>query len=59
MVVTADIPLAARCLEAGAAEVFDVTYSDHCPVAIGIELPEGLRLASARPVITVESGGWL
>lgn len=51
--------LVSKRLKTSAAEVFDVTYSDHCPVAIEIELPESLQLASARPIITVESGGWL
>lgn len=51
--------LVSERLEASAAEVFDVAFSDHCPVAIEIELPASLHLESARPVITVESGGWL
>ncbi len=37
------------------ADVLDVTYSDHCPVALEIELPEGLSLQPAtRSVISVE-----
>jgi endonuclease/exonuclease/phosphatase family metal-dependent hydrolase len=44
-------------LRAGAAEVLDVTYSDHCPVAVDIVLPAGLELVEAqRPVLSVEVG---
>ena len=47
-------------LEADAAEVFDVAYSDHLPVAIEIKLPEAVELSEAtRPVLAVESGGWI
>ena len=47
-------------LEVDSAEVFDVAYSDHLPVAVEIELPEGVELPEAtRPVIAVESGGWI
>ena len=49
--------LVSRTLRAGAAEVFDVTYSDHCPVAVEIELPEEVELQEAtRPVIDVVPG---
>ncbi len=38
------------------AEVLDVTYSDHCPVALEVELPEGMNLQPAtRSVISVEA----
>jgi endonuclease/exonuclease/phosphatase family metal-dependent hydrolase len=38
------------------AEVLDVTYSDHCPVALEVELPAGLSLKPAtRSVISVEA----
>jgi endonuclease/exonuclease/phosphatase family metal-dependent hydrolase len=49
--------LVSETLNAGPAEVIDVTFSDHCPVALEIELPEGVRLHEAtRPVISVEAG---
>jgi hypothetical protein len=33
-----------------------MTFSDHCPVALEIDLPAGLRLqAATRPVISVHS----
>ncbi|MBT8058441.1 MAG: endonuclease/exonuclease/phosphatase family protein [Gammaproteobacteria bacterium] len=49
--------LVSRTLRAGVAEVFDVTYSDHCPVAVEIELPEEVELQEAtRPVIDVVPG---
>ena len=49
--------LVSRTLQAGTAEVFDVTYSDHCPVAVDIELPEAVKLQRAtRPVIDVVPG---
>ena len=48
--------LVSEKLKTGVAEVYDVTFSDHCPIAIEIELPEGLHLPRAtRPVITVQS----
>jgi endonuclease/exonuclease/phosphatase family metal-dependent hydrolase len=38
------------------AKVLDVTYSDHCPVALEVELPEGMSLqAATRSVISVEA----
>ncbi len=49
--------LVSQSLKAGVAEVLDVTYSDHCPVALEIELPEGVDLHEAtRPVLSVEVG---
>ena len=49
--------LVSETLHAGTAEVLDVTFSDHCPVALEIDLPKGLRLKEAsRPVISVETG---
>lgn len=52
--------LVSERLAVESAEVFDVTFSDHCPVSLEIELPESLSLSEAtRPVITVESGGWI
>lgn len=48
--------LVSKTLNVGVAEVFDVTFSDHCPVALEIELPEKLNLPPAtRPVISVQS----
>jgi endonuclease/exonuclease/phosphatase family metal-dependent hydrolase len=38
------------------AKVLDVTYSDHCPVTLEVELPSGLGLQPAtRSVISVEA----
>ncbi len=38
------------------SEVLDVTYSDHCPVVLEVELPPGLELLPAtRSVISVEA----
>ena len=51
--------LVSESLETGKAEVFDVVYSDHCPVGLEIRLPADVKLPAARPVITLESGGWL
>ena len=51
--------LVSETLRVGKAEVFDVPFSDHCPVALELELPAGLQLPAARPVITVETGGWV
>jgi len=48
--------LVSKTLKAGVAEVIDVTFSDHCPVTLEIELPEGVRLPEAtRPVVSVEA----
>ncbi len=49
--------LVSQSLAAGAAEVLDISYSDHCPVALEIQLPETVRLREAtRPVFSVEVG---
>jgi endonuclease/exonuclease/phosphatase family metal-dependent hydrolase len=49
--------LVSHTLQAGTAEVLDVTLSDHCPVALEISLPGDMRLKKAsRPVISVETG---
>jgi endonuclease/exonuclease/phosphatase family metal-dependent hydrolase len=51
-----DHMLVSRTLQVGVAEVLDVTYSDHCPVALEITLPPELKLQEAtRPVISIES----
>jgi endonuclease/exonuclease/phosphatase family metal-dependent hydrolase len=48
--------LVSERLRTGVAEVFDMTFSDHCPVALEIALPEELKLqAATRPVISVQS----
>lgn len=36
-------------LKAGTAEVLDVNFSDHCPVALEIVLPDEVRLKEALP----------
>jgi len=47
--------LVSRHLACGKADVLDVTYSDHCPVVLEIELPPEIQLLPAtRPVISVE-----
>jgi endonuclease/exonuclease/phosphatase family metal-dependent hydrolase len=44
-------------LVAGTPQVLDATHSDHCPVAIEIDLPAGLELIEPRrPVLSVEVG---
>ena len=49
--------LVSENLVANEAQVLDVTYSDHCPVALDIELPGGLELIEPqRPVLSVEVG---
>jgi len=49
--------LVSQSLAAGPAQVLDVTYSDHCPVAMEIELPPALSLHPAvRPVVSTEVG---
>ena len=49
--------LISKSLTASSAEVLDVSYSDHCPVAIDISLPEGLELVEPqRPVLSVQVG---
>jgi len=48
--------LVSRTLVSGEAAVLDVTYSDHCPVTLEVELPTGIRLQPAtRSVISVEA----
>lgn len=52
-----DHVLVSETLEAGVAEVLDVAFSDHCPVALEVTLPKELKLQEAtRPVISVETG---
>ena len=53
--------LVSETLHTGTAEVFDVTFSDHCPVALEIELPGDVCLPKATPraAVTVQSGGSL
>jgi len=49
--------LVSENLVASEAQVLDVTYSDHCPVALDIEVPGGLDLIEPqRPVLSVEVG---
>jgi endonuclease/exonuclease/phosphatase family metal-dependent hydrolase len=49
--------LVSRHLVCEKADVLDVTYSDHCPVVLEIELPPEIHLLPAtRPVISVEVG---
>jgi len=49
--------LVSERLSAGPARVLDVAYSDHCPVALEIEIPPGLKLTEPqRPVFNVEVG---
>jgi len=49
--------LVSETLLSGEAQVLDVTYSDHCPVAVEIEVPRGLELVEPqRPVLSVEVG---
>ncbi|MDX1380894.1 MAG: endonuclease/exonuclease/phosphatase family protein [Xanthomonadales bacterium] len=44
-------------LAANGAKVIDVTYSDHCPVAVEIQLPDRLQLVEAkRRVLGLEAG---
>jgi endonuclease/exonuclease/phosphatase family metal-dependent hydrolase len=48
--------LVSRGLESAQARVLDVAYSDHCPVALELDLPTETRLQQAtRPVVQVES----
>ena len=51
--------LVSESLTVGAAEVFDLTFSDHCPVALEISLPGELPLPAARPVVSLETSGWV
>ncbi|MDT8319899.1 MAG: endonuclease/exonuclease/phosphatase family protein [Xanthomonadales bacterium] len=49
--------LVSRTLAASKAEVLNVGYSDHCPLAVEIELPDSFRLKeAARPVLSIEAG---
>jgi endonuclease/exonuclease/phosphatase family metal-dependent hydrolase len=49
--------LVSEKLVASEAQVLEVTYSDHCPVALEIEVPGGLELIEPqRPVLSVEVG---
>ena len=41
--------LVSESLNTCAANVYDVTLSDHCPVAVEIELPESVSLPKATP----------
>jgi endonuclease/exonuclease/phosphatase family metal-dependent hydrolase len=44
-------------LASGTPEVLDVSYSDHCPIAIDIETPPELELIEPqKPVLSVEIG---
>jgi len=50
--------LVSERLRTGTAEVFDMTFSDHCPIALEITLPDGMQLeAATRPVLSVERSG--
>jgi endonuclease/exonuclease/phosphatase family metal-dependent hydrolase len=49
--------LVSERLAVGEAQVLDVTYSDHCPVTVEIELPASLQLIEPqRPVLSIEVG---
>lgn len=51
-----DHVLISEKLQAGEAEVLDVDFSDHCPVALDIFLPDEVRLKQASPsAISVQS----
>jgi endonuclease/exonuclease/phosphatase family metal-dependent hydrolase len=48
--------LVSSTLAAEGARVIDVTYSDHCPVALEIDIPDELDLVEARrPTLSVEA----
>lgn len=48
--------LVSHTLETGKAEVLAMSYSDHCPVVLEVELPPGMVLQPAtRSVISVEA----
>lgn len=51
--------LVSETLQTGPAEVFDVRFSDHCPVALEVELPSTVCLPPATPraALSVQSGG--
>ena len=44
-----DHVLVSRTLETRSPEIIDVGYSDHLPVGVAIDLPEGLELRPAEP----------
>lgn len=46
-----DHVLVSRSLACSAPEVIDVGYSDHLPVGVDIELPDGLELKPAVPAV--------
>ena len=49
--------LVSQTLVTGVAEVLDVTFSDHCPVALEIQVPDSVHLQQAtKPVFSVEVG---
>ncbi len=49
--------LVSERLQASEAKVLEVTHSDHCPVAVDIEIPSDLELIEPRrPVLAVEVG---
>ncbi len=48
--------LLSKSISAHKAQVVDVSYSDHCPVELELELPPTLRLRPAmRPVVSIEA----
>jgi len=49
--------LISRSLGSAEARVLDVAYSDHCPVALELELPVEIRLQQAtRPIVQIDTG---
>jgi endonuclease/exonuclease/phosphatase family metal-dependent hydrolase len=49
--------LVSETLTASAAEVIEVTFSDHCPVAVEIEVPDEVILREAsQPVVDIVTG---
>jgi endonuclease/exonuclease/phosphatase family metal-dependent hydrolase len=49
--------LISETLSAGVADVYDVTFSDHCPISLEIQIPPEVQLQQAtRPVIDVVTG---
>jgi len=48
--------LVSKSLDGGKARVVDVSYSDHCPVELELELPLTVRLRPAlRPILSIEA----
>jgi endonuclease/exonuclease/phosphatase family metal-dependent hydrolase len=48
--------LISKSISAIRAQVVDVTYSDHCPVELELELPASVQLRPAmRPVVSIEA----